>query len=158
MSIKLKICGLKNSENISGVTNLHPDYIGFIFYKGSLRNASGILNPEFCETIDRSIKKVGVFVDDLEDRIINYIALYHLDLVQLHGNESPEVCERIRKYAPVIKAFGVDEKFDFEKTTAYKNSCDYFLFDTKTEKHGGSGNTFDHELLKNYKGEKKFFL
>ena len=157
-AIRLKICGLKNETNILEVVKHSPDYIGFVFYKNSLRDASGMLSHEFTSSLPSAIKKVGVFVDDSEDRIINYIAMYNFDYVQLHGNESPEYCERIKKYCKVVKAFGVDKKFDFPLTRKYENVCDYFLFDTKTKLHGGSGNLFDHSLLKNYEGQKEFFL
>ena len=157
-NIKLKICGLKNESNILEVIKHSPDYIGFVFCKNSLRDASGMLSHEFTSALPSDIKKVGVFVDDSEGRIINYIALYNLDFVQLHGNESPEYCERIKKYCRIIKAFGVDEHFDFSSTKQYENVCDYFLFDTKTKLHGGSGTIFDHSLLKNYAGKKEFFL
>jgi phosphoribosylanthranilate isomerase len=155
---KIKICGLKNQENISKIAELSPDFIGFIFYAGSKRDATKIIDPEFSWSLDKKIKKVGVFVNDSAERIINYIALYNLDLVQLHGDERPAFCDIIRNYAPVIKAFGISGDFDFTSLSEYKSSADYFLFDTKTKDHGGSGNPFDHSLLKKYELNKKYFL
>lgn len=153
MPLKLKICGMKFPENIMEISQLKPDFLGFIFYKKSPRNFENEI-PE----LSKEIKKVGVFVKAPFEEILQKAKQYNLDLIQLHGNESAEFCSKIQKEIPVIKAFSIDEDFDFGTLNEYENSCDYFLFDTKGKNHGGNGITFDWSLLDNYKLEKKYFL
>lgn len=152
--MKLKICGMKYPENIDEIAQLHPDYLGFIFYEKSERNFNGNL-PK----IDKSIQKVGVFVNATLEEILEKIKRYDLQLVQLHGNETPEFCDLI-KYIniDIIKVFSVDDAFDFRTIYHYESVCDYFLFDTKGEKPGGNGTVFNWEILRNYESKKPFFL
>ena len=77
---------------------------------------------------------------------------------QTHGNETPAICRALQQYAVVFKAFGIDDKFDFETLTAYEDAVDYFLFDTKSKEYGGTGNHFDWNLLKQYNNSKPIFL
>ena len=149
----LKICGMKNPQNILEVSQLLPDYLGFIFYEKSSRYFEGTI-PE----LPKSIKKVGVFVDENEENIIKKIEKYDLNLLQLHGKESPELCAKLQKLVPVIKVFSVDDDFNFQELDKYETACDYFLFDTKGKLHGGNGVTFNWEILKNYKSSKPLFL
>ena len=155
MTFKLKICGLKESENILQVADLCPDYMGFIFFEGSRRyvNENDIL-PD----TPANIKRVGVFVNAEPHFIIDKINEHHLQGIQLHGNESPALCESMSHLVEVIKAFGVDENFDLADLNKYKDSCQYFLFDTKAESHGGTGTSFDWELLRNYPFDVPFFI
>lgn len=154
--MKLKVCGLKDRENILKVLETKPDHIGFIFYKNSPRYA-GDLDPAFVHNISGP-KKVGVFVNEKEIHILDRVAQYGLDYVQLHGEECPEFCGLISNSVPVIKAFQVDEQFDVNSLPAYQSSCRYFLFDTKSEMRGGSGKTFDHSILEKYELEIPYFL
>lgn len=155
--MKIKVCGMKFPENIRQVAALQPDYLGFIFYPHSPRFIGYDPNKELTE-LRLPAKKVGVFVDKDFSTIKNIIQLYQFDAVQLHGNESAETCAALQKIVPVIKAFGVDENFDFDQLEAYENSVDYFLFDTKTTVHGGSGKSFDWHVLENYKLQVPFFV
>lgn len=155
--MKLKVCGLKYTENIKAVEALLPDYMGFICYDKSLRFIAAMADDELVN-ISTDIIKVGVFVNEDADSISKLIYKYKFDAIQLHGNESPEFCDMYMHEVQVIKAFGVDENFDFAQLQAYKNSVDYFLFDTKTPVHGGSGITFDWSILDNYKLDVPFFL
>jgi phosphoribosylanthranilate isomerase len=151
----LKICGLKNKENIEQIAALKPNLMGFIFYSQSKR----FVGENFVmPVLSSEIKKVGVFVNAKADYIIEKINEHKLDIIQLHGDESASFCESMSHFIPVIKAFGVDDNFDFKKLDKYTNSCAYFLFDTKTADYGGSGKQFNHELLKKYDGETPFFL
>ncbi len=153
--MKIKICGMKETGNIREVTALSPGYMGFIFYPMSKRYVGADFEmPE----IPSSIKKVGVFVNDAMKNISLKVKKYKLDLIQLHGDESPEFCKRAGARAKVIKAFGVDGDFDFTVISDYEECCDYFLFDSKTAEYGGSGKNFDAGLLKNYKSSKPFFI
>ncbi|KGO96935.1 phosphoribosylanthranilate isomerase [Flavobacterium enshiense] len=152
--MKTKICGMKYSSNIEEVAKLQPDYLGFIFYEKSPR----FFNKEI-PILPKSTQKVGVFVDAYLDDILDKIRRYNLQLVQLHGNESPEFCYLLKHInIKVIKAFSIDDNFDFQTITPYENVCDYFLFDTKGQYHGGNGTTFNWQILKNYPSQKPFFL
>ncbi len=149
---------MKYADNITSAGELLPDYMGFIFYLGSSRYAGREMNVEAVKNLPASIRKVGVFVNPERIEVIHRIARYRLDMVQLHGDESPEFCKEIRLYTPVIKAFGVDEKFDFAVTEAYSRVCERFIFDTKSPGHGGSGKTFNWQQLAQYKGKTPFLL
>lgn len=155
--MKIKICGLRDPENIKAVEALAPDYMGFICYDKSPRFI-GAMDDDELVNIGTGITKVGVFVDEDADSISKLIYKYKFDAIQLHGNESPEFCDMFKHEVQVIKAFGIDEHFDFAKLDAYKNNVNYFLFDTKTPVHGGSGQTFDWSILDSYKLNVPFFL
>lgn len=154
MNIQVKICGMKFPDNIEEVALLKPDFLGFIFYENSPRNI-----VECIPDIDESIQKVGVFVDENFETIMKKVNDYDLQFVQLHGNESSEFCKKLENNSvKVIKSFNIDNKFNFNILNEYNNCCSYFLFDTKGEKHGGNGKTFDWSVLQNYKQHKPYFL
>jgi phosphoribosylanthranilate isomerase len=155
--MKIKVCGLKDPENIKAVTSLAPDNIGFIFYGPSSRFVDN-MPPESLNNIPSSIKKTAVFVNENAQSIIELIDKYGFDAIQLHGNESPEFCNSFRLKVQVIKAFGLSSSFDFEQLNAYVNKVDFFLFDTKTDIHGGSGKTFDWSVINKYDLDIPFFL
>ena len=145
---------MKYSTNIEEVTKMQSDYLGFIFYEKSPRYFSGEL-PE----IPLSVQKVGVFVDATMNEILSKIKEDDLQLVQLHGNETAEFCEILKIInISVIKAFSIDDSFDFQAITPYEGVCDYFLFDTKGKHPGGNGTTFNWKILENYPFQKPFFL
>jgi len=148
---------MKYPENILEVGALLPDYMGFIFWEKSAR----YFNEEIPELIE-TIKKVGVFVNQCQEEILEKVAKYNLQAVQLHGNETVEFLSELKKELPkkvqIIKAFSADNDFDFEALKPYEAVCDYFLFDTKGKLPGGNGTTFDWTILKKYKSEKPFFL
>jgi phosphoribosylanthranilate isomerase len=156
MNLKLKVCGMRDADNIVEVVSLKPDYMGFIFYEKSKR----FVGNDFYVPLDFSsaIKRVGVFVNEKVDMILKQIVRHKLDYVQLHGNESPEDCKALIERVGVIKVFSVDNQFDFYTTKAYQPFSDFFLFDTKTESYGGSGKAFDWSLLKSYDQQIPFFL
>lgn len=163
-SPRLKICGMLHPENISAVAALQPDYLGFIFYKGSKRYAGALL-PETLEALPENIKRTGVFVNETLDTVVGLVQKYNLDALQLHGAESPEYCraltERLSHFAKkvqLIKAFGVNDVFDFNQLNAYVGLVAYFLFDTQTPDHGGSGRQFDWQLLAKYTLDVPYFL
>lgn len=154
--MKVKVCGLKDYENILNVIISGADYVGFIFHKSSPRYFNDALS--FDEVRAIKVKKVGVFVNEGIYSVIDKIAHYDLDLVQLHGGEAPEYCCEVRKYAKIIKSFGVSDEFDFDVLKRYVSKVDYFLFDTLTLNYGGSGKTFNHHLLQKYNLNVPFFL
>jgi phosphoribosylanthranilate isomerase len=153
--MKLKVCGLKYSDNIKQIAELNPDYMGFIFFEGSKRFVGhDFVMPE----IQQGVKKSGVFVNAPQAFILENVKKHKLDIIQLHGDESPEYCEQLSKSVSVIKAFGVDENFDLKVLNSYKPFCKFFLFDSKTESFGGSGKPFNWEVLKNYDNAVPYFI
>lgn len=148
---------MKYPENILEVGALLPDYMGFIFWEKSARYFNGTI-PELIKTV----KKVGVFVDQSQEEILEKVAKYNLQAVQLHGNESVEFLSKLKKQLPkkveIIKVFSTDENFDFEVIKPFEPVSDYFLFDTKGKLPGGNGTTFDWTILKKYNSKKPFFL
>ena len=167
--MKVKVCGLNDPANIEALAQLPIDFMGFIFYKKSPRNALGNNFEKWMEkngNVLGKIKRVGVFVNAEVEDILNKVHDFELDYVQLHGEESPGYCREIQSFwaastlrsARFIKAFPVDADFDFARTQAYEGICSLFLFDTKTPQHGGSGVSFDWSLLEKYKGNTPFLL
>ncbi|MHC2990800.1 N-(5'-phosphoribosyl)anthranilate isomerase, partial [Pontibacter sp. HJ8] len=157
--MKVKVCGMRQPENLKQIAALQPDFMGFIFYEGSKRFAEGYITPELLANLPAGIKKIGVFVNEATDVILATAHKYKLDLVQLHGRESPKQCQELKNAGlEVIKAFSVDDRFVFENTLLYERSCDYFLFDTRGNNYGGNGTVFDWEILKGYLSDKPYFL
>ena len=149
---------MTQAANIAAVAELQPDYFGFIFYSKSPRLISEV-TAELIKYVPPILKATGVFVNEELEVVKAYIFKYNLKAVQLHGNESISYCEEIKATGvEVIKAFGVDENFDFAQLEAYLNVVDYFLFDTQTPAHGGSGKVFDWKLLEKYSFDKPYFL
>ncbi len=149
---------MKQAANIAAVANLHPNYLGFIFYEKSPRYISEV-SAELIKYVPQEIKTVGVFVDEDLETVKTLAAKHHLKAVQLHGNESVDFCKEIKQTGvEVIKAFGVYSDFDFSVLQAYEPVVDYFLLDTQTPAHGGSGKVFDWKLLENYTLAKPYFL
>lgn len=158
LKFKVKICGMTQANNIASVAELQPDYLGFIFYPKSPRYISEI-SRELIKYVPSSIKTTGVFVDEDLEVVRQIIAKNNLKAVQLHGSEDVAFCKAVKSTGvEVIKAFGIDENFDFAKLNAYENEIDFYLFDTQTVTHGGSGKAFDWKLLANYKLNKPYFL
>lgn len=156
--MKLKVCGLRDPQNIEQLSRLAIDYIGFIFYKNSPRYIGDRISFDFVRSIPKHIQKAGVFVNEDSYSIFSAIARYDLDVVQLHGNESETLCEELKPYVKVVKAFGIHEAFDFKVLERYVPYVDYFLFDTQSSQYGGSGQTFDHGILQQYHYDTPFFL
>ncbi len=152
---------MKHPENVNDLQQLPINYIGFIFYEKSSRFVE--LSPNafsgFDKIVSQGIKKVGVFVDASIEYVLEKVAAYDLDYVQLHGKENIFYCNRLKEAGvKIIKAFSVDELFVFTITAAYQFYCDFFLFDTKGKLPGGNGVTFNWDILKKYNGTTPFFL
>lgn len=156
---RLKICGMKYPDNLQAVAALQPDYLGFIFYPKSKRYMADTLSPEIVQALPAAIKRVGVFVNADTPTILEQAKVYGLHQLQLHGDESPEQCAELKGRGYVlVKAFGVDESFDFDQLKAYAPHVDYYLFDTKGPAYGGHGISFDWSVLQGYDKHKPFFL
>lgn len=150
--MKLKVCGMKH--NTAEVAKSQPDYLGFIFYDKSSRDFDDVI-----PVLPNTIKKVGVFVDENVEVIVDKIEKHKLDVLQLHGHESPEICRLLKSTnKEIIKVFSIKDEFDFSVLNEYEDVCDYFLFDTKGKLPGGNGYTFNWDVLKNYPSTKPYFL
>lgn len=153
--LQLKVCGMKDANNITELIQVQPGFIGFIFHEDSPRNVTELPITK----IPYHIKKVGVFVNKDIDFILEKGKEFDLDYIQLHGNESPEFCSEVKSNRlKIIKAFNISGDFNFDQLQAYEPFCDYFLFDAFGKKAGGNGITFNWELLQNYKGKTPFLL
>ncbi|GHN02970.1 N-(5'-phosphoribosyl)anthranilate isomerase [Cytophagales bacterium WSM2-2] len=155
-NFRIKVCGMRDPDNIMDVAALNPDFMGFIFYSQSQRYVGE--NFAIPGDFPKHIKRVGVFVDEKPYKIVQLIEKHKLDFVQLHGDESQYDCELLRIKAKVIKSFRIDPQFNFNVTREFNSSADFFLFDTKGNGHGGIGKTFDWGLLKKYDKRTPFFL
>ncbi|NJC25307.1 phosphoribosylanthranilate isomerase [Neolewinella antarctica] len=165
-----KVCGLTQPDNIEAVLGLGVDYVGFIFYSKSKRYAeSPVLKKWVAEHQDlfADVAKVGVFVNAEVDYVLNTVHDYELDYVQLHGAESPGYCQELKllwsvntlRGAKIVKAFSVDQNFNFATTLAYASSCAFFVFDTGGQAdHGGTGVKWDWDKLREYEGTTPFLL
>lgn len=148
----IKVCGMRDAENIRQVEELHPDWMGFIFWPKSSRYVS-----DFPEYMPIYAKRVGVFVDEDIDTVRQIAEDYALDIIQLHGKERAEYAGQLREWE-VIKAFNIATPEDLEQTKGYEGVVDYFLFDTKGKSVGGNGEKFDWSVLEHYNGETPFLL
>lgn len=158
--MKIKVCGMKNPENIQALAQLPIDYMGLIFYPKSPRYIEN-LQSSLLDILPNIINRVGVFVNEEIESLLEQVDKYKLSAIQLHGSESLEYCSKVKSNYPdliIIKAFNVSEPSDFIKTDQYASVCNYFLFDTKTQQHGGSGLKFNWTILNEYKGNTPFFL
>ena len=182
--MKVKVCGMRDAENIREVSSLGVDMLGFIFYPKSPRyvqmisSKAGIIPDYSEERLDKAIHsadsdvcvgrpaRVGVFVDDMPQNIVTRVYNYGLDYIQLHGNEPRETCENLRatldpdikKGIRIIKAISVSTAEDIQKYKEYVGAVDLFLFDTKCKTVGGSGEQFDWTVLDTYDGDVPFLL
>lgn len=180
----IKVCGMRETENIRAVCALDIDLIGFIFYPDSPRfvrmisSSAGII-PDYSEerllesvgknnnpSLPKEMKRVGVFVDDMPQNIVTRVYNYKLDYVQLHGDESPTMCANLRKTLDpdirpgiqIIKTISVSSVDDLKKCDVYHDVVDFFLFDTACDTKGGSGKKFDWSILSHYHGTTPFLL
>ena len=182
----VKVCGMREPENIRDVAALGVDWIGFIFYPKSpryvsqIRSRAGII-PDYSvfmkheelsskelssKEMMRQVKRVGVFVDDMPQNIVTRAVNYELDVIQLHGSESVIMIDNlrstlapsIRKGIKFMKALSISTAEDILRYKEYEGHVDYFIFDTQTPLVGGSGNHFDWNMLDAYDGNTPFIL
>ena len=155
--MKVKVCGMRDAENIRKVEALGINMMGFIFYPKSSRYVSN--RPAY---LPQKCKRVGVFVEATIEDIRLHIVDYSLDIIQLHGHESTDFIRSLRSLCgdsiTIIKAFNIATKEDLEATKPYEGLVDYFLFDTKGKSAGGNGEKFNWNVLSNYKDNTPFLL
>ncbi len=143
---------MREAQNIREVESLGIDWIGMIFWPKSKRY---VLNrPSY---LPKGVKKVGVFVNADLQYIRQHIEDFQLDIIQLHGQESPEFVLALKPFS-IIKAFNIADAEDFQLTEKYEGIADFFLFDTKGDKVGGNGKKFNWSVLSQYHGETPFIL
>lgn len=176
----IKVCGMRQPDNIRAVAQLPIDYMGFIFYPKSSRYVdmkrvrTGLMpdlaDADMSHATDacqmRHIDRVGVFVDATVQDIITHVVAFKLDAVQLHGSESPTfirnlrstIVPDIRPELKIFKAMSIASADDIARCAQYEGLVDMFVFDTKCTGYGGSGTQFDWSMLDNYQGTVPFLL
>lgn len=159
--MKIKVCGLRNRADILSVAQNGADWVGFNFYPESSRYALPALDPSFCATVGKlfpQVKKTGVFVNASEEEIEAAVALYRLDAVQFHGNESAAYCKSFFSQVMVIKAIQVKDDLQLSVMKQFEGCCDMLLLDTASDKWGGSGQKFNWDKLADYSADLPFLL
>ena len=150
----IKICGMRDGDNITQAELLPIDMMGFIFYPKSPRYVY-----EMPECMPKQTFRVGVCVNEDKESIKMMADRFGLHQIQLHGNESPEYCWSLQKEGyQLIKAFAIKNEKDLKSVKEYEPYCKMFLFDTKCEEYGGSGTQFDWNILNKYHGDIPFML
>lgn len=155
----IKVCGNTSMNQVHELDELGIEFAGFIFYPNSPRYVVGKIKGEELKKAKLKINKVGVFVNAGYDEVMAYVDQYGLYMVQLHGDESPRLCERLSEQIPVIKVFRIKEDENINwKIREYRNVSDLFLFDTDWMNYGGSGKKFNWHILDNVDIGKPFLL
>src|SRR6266542_6549622 len=169
--MNIKVCGITQLKQLQELDAMDIDFAGLNFYNQSPRYVTGKISGDEIKDADFDIKKVGVFVNETIDKIFKTVEEYDLDIVQLHGDETPAFCMRLSEQTEVIKTFRVNgETKSIEELIAkYDDACDYYLFDASPpapllaergglQSFGGTGMQFDWDLLSSSRIEKPFFL
>lgn len=157
--VKVKICGIKNLQDVQAVNRHKPDFAGFVFYPLSKRYVSLIVARRLKAALNKHIKTVGVFVNAPVEEIAAAAEMGIIDLVQLHGDEGNAYIAELKKICklPIIKAVRVQDESDIKRADYY--NCDYLLFDTYSQSaYGGTGRQFNTQLLKGVKIHKPYFI
>lgn len=157
--MRIKVCGMTDLQQMHQLGTMGVEFAGMIFYHKSPRFILKHLNGEMVKRAKLKVYKVGVFVNASYDEILNHVENFGLDMVQLHGDETPRFCEKVSDYIQTIKAFriGEDENIPW-KVKDYYDSCDMYLFDTLGAGYGGTGKKFNWEMLKEATINKPYFL
>jgi phosphoribosylanthranilate isomerase len=155
----LKVCGMRDSENIKQVATLGPAMMGFIFVKKSPRFAGEMLDPVVLRSLPEEIRKVAVFVDPSVEEVSDVIQNFPIDLLQLHGDESISLIRELQAFGKgIIKVIPGNRPWDDVYMKGVETMIDFWLIDTRTEVHGGSGKVFDRSVLANYQFTKPVIL
>jgi phosphoribosylanthranilate isomerase len=158
--MKLKVCGLTKMDQIQELISLNTDFLGFIFYEKSPRFVLNHLSLEEISEINHQ-GKVGVFVNESIEKIAKITEKTNLNFIQLHGDEDEnfiiELKKNVKKEVKLIKVFRVGETFNFQ-FSVFNSLVDYFLFDTDSKAFGGTGKTFDWQILNEIEIQIPYFL
>ena len=160
--MNMKVCGITSIEQLEQLDKLFVDYAGFVFDVKSYQNVYGKIPAEDIKYADVDIKKVGVFTNLDYRSILDTVKVYGLDLIQLNGAESPEMCKMLSKEIEVIKTFYIDD-FDSDSIhniiNDYDDACDYYSFDSNIKSNrGGITQAFDWKMIGDTSIEKPFFI
>jgi len=157
--MRVKVCGMTQLDQVKKLDEMGLDFAGFIFYPKSPRYVGKHITGEQLKKAKLRLGKVGVFVNATYDEVMKQVDDYGLDMIQLHGDENPRLCDQLASYVTVIKVFrlGDNDPIDWI-TRPYQDSCDMFLFDTLGVGYGGTGKKFNWDVLKSAVVEKLFFL
>jgi phosphoribosylanthranilate isomerase len=157
--MRTKVCGMTLPEQVLALDEMGVDLAGFIFYPKSPRYVGNKISPEKMKQLKVRIAKVGVFVNSPYDELMRTVEDYRLDMVQLHGDESPVFCEKVANYITVVKAFRLSDNDPIEwMAKPFHDSTDMYMFDTLGAGYGGTGKKFDWEVLKRAVINKIYFL
>jgi phosphoribosylanthranilate isomerase len=157
----VKICGIKDSENLAAAIAAGARFVGFVFYPQSPRAVTIDEAAALAKAVPPGVRKVGLFVNAPNNLLERVLKVVPLDMIQLHGEETPERVEEIKTTfkKPVMKAISVATKYDLEELEAFENAADWLLFDAKNEeKIGGTGTSFDWSLLQGRNFKKPWML
>jgi phosphoribosylanthranilate isomerase len=157
--MRVKVCGMTQLDQVRKLDEMGLDFAGFIFYAKSPRYAAKHIRGEQLKKAKLKLGKVGVFVNATYEEVMRHVDDYGLDMIQLHGDETPRLCEQLANYVSVIKVFRLGENDPIDWIMRpYQESCDMFLFDTLGVGYGGTGKKFNWDVLKTTEMEKLFFL
>lgn len=157
--MRVKVCGMTEIDQVRQLDAMGVDFAGFIFYPKSPRYVVRHLSGEQLRKARLRLGKVGVFVNATYDEVMKQVDSYGLDMVQLHGDETPRFCEQLANYITVVKVFRLGENDPIDWIVRpYQDSCDMFLFDTEGVGYGGTGKKFNWDVLKSAHIDKLFFL
>lgn len=172
MKLQIKVCGMREPENIRALNALDVDMMGLIFYPKSPRYvrsipvSAGIVPDRAASLLRPRAKLVGVFVNEMPQTVVTHAYNYRLDYIQLHGNETPTYIDNLKRTlipdilpdVKIIKAISIREADDVKRWRQYEGHIDLLLFDTKCKTVGGSGEQFDWSVLSTYDGDIPFLL
>lgn len=172
MKLQIKVCGMREPENIRALNALDVDMMGLIFYPKSPRYvrsipvSAGIVPDRAASLLRPKAKFVGVFVNEMPQTVVTHAYNYRLDYIQLHGNETPTYIDNLKRTlipdilpdVKIIKAISIREADDVKRWRQYEGHIDLLLFDTKCKTVGGSGEQFDWSVLSTYDGDIPFLL
>lgn len=164
MALFTKICGLTDEIAVRTAVENQADMVGFVFYPRSPRNVSAEQAETLLRDVPSGIDRVGLFVDPETDFLDQILAKARLDLLQLHGDETPERCRAISIYfgLPIIKAIKVSSKADIKAAKDYEDVVDWLMFDARPPQDGalpgGNGVAFDWALLKGVEFKRPWLL
>ncbi len=144
----IKICGITNVEDALKVVELGTDALGFVFYEKSPRKITKEKAKEIINSLPKEVVKVGLFVDELEEKVNEITSYCNFDILQFHGDETPNYCKKFPQ--KIIKAFRIKDKESLVNIPKYE--VDYYLLDAYTEvAPGGTGKTFNWDLAEEAK-------
>ena len=157
--MRIKVCGNTSVKQMHQLGEMGVQFAGMIFYHKSPRFVMRHLKGFEVKKEKLKVFKIGVFVNSGYDEVMNHVDNFGLDMVQLHGDETPYFCERMSNYISVVKAFRVTETDNIEwKIKNFYNDTDMFLFDTEGAGYGGTGHKFNWDKLKGLNIDKPFFI